>query len=136
MNKNLDLFNRWLKTALDDLEAAEWNMKGAFHNQVCFLCQQAVEKAFKAFLYMQGEREVLGHSTEKLCRLCANYNASLGKWSDDLKKLDRFYIPTIYPNGVPSGTPRENYIKDDSDFALEVAKKMVKIIDGLSTDLK
>jgi HEPN domain-containing protein len=42
--------------------------------------------------------------------------------TDELKKLDRFYIPTRYPNGVPEGTPRENYTAGDSEFALRIAR--------------
>ena len=130
MSKNGDLYSRWLRAAADDIESAEWNLKGGFHHQVCFMCRQSAEKALKAFLYLQGEREAWGHSTEQLCRLCANYNASLGKWSDDLKKLDRFYIPTRYPNGVPSGTPRENYTKGDSEFALKISREIIAEIES------
>ena len=131
MSKNLDIFNRWQKAAADDIEAAEWNYKGGFHHQVCFICQQSAEKALKALLFLQGEREVWGHSTEQLCRLCARYDTTFEKFYDDLKKLDRFYIPTRYPNGVPNGTPRENYIKDDSDFALRIARMVLRKVEHI-----
>lgn len=135
MSKNFELYKRWLKTAKDDIEAAQWDYQGGFHEQVCFLCQQAVEKMLKAFLYLNGERDVWGHSTEQLCKLCEEYNSTLGRHLEILKKLDRYYIPTRYPNGLPSGTPRENYTKEDSDFALQTAKAIVEVIESLNTDL-
>ena len=124
MSKNVEMYERWLTTAADDIEAAEWNLKGGFHNQVCFLCQQAAEKALKAFLFLQGEREAWGHSSEQLCKACAKYNEAFADLLGDLKKLDRFYIPTRYPNGVPSGTPKENYTKEDSEYGLAVVKRV------------
>ncbi|RMH59452.1 MAG: HEPN domain-containing protein [Candidatus Hydrogenedentota bacterium] len=42
-----------------------------------------------------------------------------------LKKLDRFYIPTRYPNGLPEGTPHQNYTREDADFALRLAEEIM-----------
>ena len=45
---------RWFQQAAYDLEAARWNVKGAFYNTACFLTQQAGEKALKSLLYYLG----------------------------------------------------------------------------------
>ncbi len=53
---------RWLDQAQVDLQwARHLNEQGAYY-LVCFLAQQAAEKALKAFLYAQGEELVVGHS--------------------------------------------------------------------------
>lgn len=38
----------WMKQAERDLENAKYEMKGSFYEWVCFLSQQAAEKAIKA----------------------------------------------------------------------------------------
>jgi HEPN domain-containing protein len=35
--------------------------------------------------------------------------------------LDRFYIPTRYPNGLPDLTPAEAFTADDAEVCLEYA---------------
>ena len=35
----------WMNQAFYDLKAVQWNLKGEFFNTVCFLSQQASEKA-------------------------------------------------------------------------------------------
>lgn len=46
---------RWLKQAERDLDDARYAFTGERYNLVCFLAQQAAEKALKAFLYFSGE---------------------------------------------------------------------------------
>lgn len=54
---------RWLERAMEDLRWAEdLAQRGAYY-LACFLAQQVVEKASKAFLYARGVRGDLCHST-------------------------------------------------------------------------
>ncbi|MBC8265227.1 MAG: HEPN domain-containing protein [Anaerolineales bacterium] len=41
----------WLEKAKDDLQCARHDFDGQFYTQTCFGCQQAVEKALKAYLF-------------------------------------------------------------------------------------
>jgi HEPN domain-containing protein len=41
------------------------------------------------------------------------------------KKLDRFYIPTRYPNGFEQGAPKDYYLKEDAQEALKYAQKII-----------
>ena len=43
------------------------------------------------------------------------------------KRLDRYYIPTRYPNGIPGGSPFQVYDKDDLEKAFKDLKKIVDI---------
>ncbi len=58
---------RWLRQAEQDLMDASYNKDGERFNISCFLCQQASEKAIKAFLYLKGAEDVWGHSLKDLC---------------------------------------------------------------------
>ena len=130
MSENRAFYARWLQTAREDHAAAQWNLKGEFFSQVCYLCQQAVEKALKAYLYLQGERDVWGHSVETLTKKAGVYDARLEEMIPEMKKMDRFYIPTRYPNGLPEGTPHQNYTRADADFALRIAGGIIETLSG------
>ena len=45
---------RWLRQAEQDLRDAAYNQEGEKFTLACFLCQQASEKAVKAYLYHRG----------------------------------------------------------------------------------
>lgn len=114
--------DRWLRSAQDDLDAAKHNRAGGFHPHACFLCQQSGEKALKAFLYGEGVREMLSHSLLQLLTRCNEINKDFDIPRDSVRLLDRFYIPARYPNGLPDGTPMENFSDGDSENALSAAE--------------
>ena len=68
MSRNRAEAERWLKQALYDQAAARTSRDHGYHAWTCFLCQQAAEKALKAYLYDQGQGPVIGHSTYRLIR--------------------------------------------------------------------
>ncbi len=103
MNKNLDEAERWLAQAEADLKVARWDYEGRFWWEVCFKSQQAVEKALKAYCYAQGERAILTHSLLEIARRCAKYDTDFSKYLAVCRKLDKYYIVTRYPNGLPGG---------------------------------
>jgi len=42
------------------------------------------------------------------------------------RRLDRFYIPTRYPNGLPGGSPYEVYAEEDLSEAIEDLKRVIE----------
>jgi len=40
--------------------------------------------------------------------------------------LDRFYIPTRYPNGLPDLTPNETHFAADSQLAIDAASALLE----------
>jgi HEPN domain-containing protein len=44
-------------------------------------------------------------------------------------KLDRFYIPTRYPNGLPGGVPAEVYDEQDAEGAIALANEVLKLVE-------
>ena len=41
-------------------------------------------------------------------------------------QVDRYYIPTRYPNGLASGTAAENFDHQDFDIAINAATKAIE----------
>ncbi len=47
-----------------------------------------------------------------------SHDASLATWQPLGGMLDKFYIPTRYPNGLPGGLPSQAYSEDEARQAL------------------
>ncbi|MBI4583003.1 MAG: HEPN domain-containing protein [Planctomycetes bacterium] len=115
---------RWLEQARRDLEDTRYSEAGNRHNLACFLSQQAAEKALKAYLYAQGNAVVWGHSVDELCRKSTPAEPGFEILRRKAGKLDRFYIPTRYPNGIPGGIPADSFDDQDSNQALSLAQEV------------
>jgi HEPN domain-containing protein len=129
MNRNLEEARRWLAQARHDADAAALNAREGYAALACFLAQQAAEKALKAYLYAQGERAVVGHATHLLLRRCQHYDASFETLQDVCRRLDQYYIPTRYPNGLPGGIPHEVYTQDQAQEAIAGARRVLDQIE-------
>jgi len=119
---------RWILQAEDDLQFVEWVLKqGVFFDKGCFVSQQAGEKALKSCLYAIGERRVLGHSLFEMIIELIQKDRIFEEIQNQAKRLDRFYITTRYPNGLPGGSPFQIYTKADLSGAYDDLKKIFKI---------
>jgi HEPN domain-containing protein len=119
---------RWLEQAHRDLDDAVYSRKGKRFNLCCFLSQQAAEKAIKAFLYSRGAESVWGHSIAELCDDSQKLDAGFNDLKKECAPLDRFYIPTRYPNGLPGGIPADAYKDEDAHRALTMAEQVISFV--------
>ncbi|MBI4789350.1 MAG: HEPN domain-containing protein [Chloroflexi bacterium] len=119
---------RWLEQAQSDLAVAKWNEEGKFHSAACFWSQQTAERALKAFLYYSGKRRVVGHSVLELAKACGRLDKDFKPLVNRVAPLDRYYIPTRYPNGLPGGVPAQVYQADDARDALNLAEETVIMV--------
>jgi len=117
-DRNAAEARRWLTQALHDREAARLNRDHGFHEHACFMAQQAAEKALKAFLYARGQGPVIGHSTLALSQEAGALEPAFAELAQACRRLDQLYIPTRYPNGLPSGVPHDFYDRGLADQAL------------------
>jgi len=98
---------RWLKKAESDFKSAELLLKAnkVITDSICFHCQQAIEKYFKAFLTDKEIRFGKIHDLRTLYELCVGEDkdferfdkekmADLTYYAVDLRYPDEFYIPT------------------------------------------
>jgi HEPN domain-containing protein len=120
--------DRWLEQAGRDLDDAKFAREGNRHNLACFLCQQASEKALKAFLILHGVESPWGHSVADLSREATRFDESLCELHAHAATLDVFYIPTRYPNGLPGGLPADAFGESESERAVERAARVIEEI--------
>ena len=128
MNKNLDEAARWLTQAEADLRVARWDYEGKFWWEVCFKCQQAVEKALKGYCYGSGERAVLTHSLLEIGRRCEKHSPGFSKFTPIFSKLDKYYIVARYPNGLPGLTPAEYFDREEASESLARASEILAFV--------
>ena len=126
---------RWLLQAKADLRAAEGSLTLGSFEWVCFQAQQAGEKALKALWYYHSE-EPWGHSLTKLIDdfPIEPVRAGLECHSDRAKALDKLYIPTRYPNGLPDLTPSEAYTETEARNAINAARAIIDDISAQMTE--
>lgn len=119
---------RWLRQALQDLDDVKFTLNGDRYHLACYLAQQAAEKALKAILYAKGAEIVFGHSVAELAIKAGKYCKGLETARKRLALLDKYYIPTRYPNGLPGGIPAEAFDKDDGKKALMIATEALQLV--------
>ena len=118
---------RWLLQARDDFKFVQWVLKeAAFFDKGCFISQQAGEKVIKACLYATGKRRVIGHSLFEMVVELIDIEKGFEAIIDSAKRLDRFYITTRYPNGLPGGSPFQVYSLSDLQTAFEDVSSIFK----------
>jgi len=122
---------RWLAFACDDLRMAELALGEALYNQVCFHCQQCAEKAVKGLLVHQGFAPPRTHRLGDLLRLLDPN--PLGAMDLAVQLLDRFYIPTRYPDALPGMLPEGLPDAEDAQEALTIAQQALAIITAAAT---
>ncbi len=125
--KNRHQAERWLLTAEEDLQAARLLLEAEMHAQACFYAQQSGEKAVKALWYLI-DADPSGHSVQRLITEFPRADAvsDLAEWIERGATLDKFYIPTRYPNGLPDLTPGQVYRLEDAKRGLEAARFLVE----------
>ncbi|MCS6848413.1 MAG: HEPN domain-containing protein [Anaerolineae bacterium] len=123
---NRQMAMRWIETAEEDLHTARLLRDGGAHAPACFYAQQAAEKAMKALWYAV-DQEPWGHSVVALVEDFVERNSlpNWMQWSDYAAQLDQFYIPTRYPDSLPTSTPGRMYRASDSERALACAEPIV-----------
>ena len=116
----------WLKQAEKDLNAAESMSKAGHYEWACFVSQQSAEKTLKA-IYQKYNGEARGHSVLELAKRLTRKIKMDKKIIECGRDLDKYYIPTRYPNGFETGSPYEYYTKDEADHAIICARKILEL---------
>ena len=128
---------RWLDTAINDYDAAVILKEHKKFSLSCFHAQQAAEKSIKALGYLLGN-DPCGHSISKLLHELIEKQTKLKKTLSLLgvgaMRLDQFYIPTRYPDGIPDISPEKAYGVEDAKSGIKYAKMFLtavkKIFEG------
>lgn len=123
---------RWLRQSEADIGAANGSLKNKNYEWACFQSQQAAEKALKSLYYFHAA-EPWGHSVIKLIKEFPKKRdkKEIAALLDEAGELDKLYIPTRYPNGLPELTPSEVYTKKEAQKAIKSAKAIIKKVKEL-----
>jgi HEPN domain-containing protein len=116
--------NDWLRQADKDLKHAKNALEDGDYEWSCFASQQAAEKALKA-LYQALGGEAIGHSILKMLKNLPKEIRPDKKLFKKGADLDKFYIPTRYPNGFDWGAPMDYFQKEDAEKAIADAKDII-----------
>jgi HEPN domain-containing protein len=120
---------RWLGYARSDLEAAQILLASPEHypRQVCFLAQQAAEKALKAALIAQQIKFPFSHDLDRLRNLLPKA-WRIKTLFPDLAELTVWAIEARYPADMPEALP------SDAQRAIATAAAILELIeDDLQT---
>lgn len=77
-------------------------------------------------LYAAGEREVLGHAAGDVAERIRQSRPDFDDLAGKAQALDKFYIPTRYPNALPGGIPAQSYTPGESARALADAEAILE----------
>ena len=106
--------------------------EGIYH-QACFHAQQCVEEALKAALVLEGTLPPKVHYLGKL--LSQLKSSFLEDLRPQIVSLDRFYIPTRYPDAWPGSLPEGLPNQEDARAAVEIAEIVVRRVKAKQTAL-
>lgn len=122
---------RWLVQARDEFEDADALRRRRRYYLALFHFQQAAEKALKAFLYLTCpfEEVFFTHSIYELLEMAKSMSPRF-KEVEQAARLDQYYIPTRYPNGLPGGVPSRFYTDpQEAREAMRLARAVLEMVE-------
>jgi HEPN domain-containing protein len=117
----------WFRQAVHDLAHARSSSGTGDHDWACFAAQQAAEKALKALASRLGG-EAWGHSLLAMVTELTRVEPDTAMLRDNAIRLDRYYIPTRYPNGFDAGAPLDYFLESDSREAIDHAEQVIEFV--------
>ena len=120
-------WQKWLKFSDEDLRAADATLGEGVFSAACFHAQQAVEKAIKAILLTKTGKVPKQHSILRLTEMSEDREL-FEKHKENLEFLDKFYVPTRYPDALPGSLPEGLPEREDAEKAVESAKEVVESV--------
>lgn len=120
-------WQKWLKFSDEDLRAADSTLGDEVFSAACFHAQQAVEKAIKAVLLKKTGKVPRDHSILRLTEKSEDKEL-FEQHKEKLEFLDKFYVPTRYPDALPGSLPECLPNREDAEKAVESAKEIVESV--------
>lgn len=123
--KNKNDAERWLKQAEEDFETLNIVLEKKKYYMACFLAQQVGEKAAKGVMYFYGMQLFAMHSVYGLLKALQTYVAVPEELLRYAKRLDKYYIPTRYPDAFPDEIPANMFDEEEAQASAEYAKALL-----------
>ncbi|HBY57284.1 MAG TPA: DNA-binding protein [Candidatus Atribacteria bacterium] len=123
--KKMNFVHKWLQKAESDIKVSRTllEVEDSQTDAICFHCQQAIEKYFKAYLTFKNIRVKKIHDLEVLLDMCIEKDK-------DFENLDRDKISDLSYFAVEVRYPDEFYIPsiEEARDCLEIATKIREFI--------
>ncbi|MEM2704187.1 MAG: HEPN domain-containing protein [Candidatus Bathyarchaeia archaeon] len=126
---------RWILFSRKTLDSARGDFERGDYNWACFKSQQAAEFALKALLRGLGMPSY-GHSLSRLLEEVGRVFACEDSVVQAAKTLDKYYVPTRYPNAWVEGSPDEYYTRRDAEGAARFAEDIIGWVEEKWRSLK
>ena len=120
----------WINQARKDLKVAEELMGDESLEWSCFVAQQAAGKAVKA-VFQKLNAVAWGHSTFELLKILAKKVVVNEELLNCARSLDKYYVPTRYPNSFESGSPYEYFTRRDAEDAIVCDRRIIEFCKGI-----
>jgi len=120
----------WWREAEAELAAAEDLMAHKHWAWCCFTCQQAAEKALKA-LGEHFRSSLFGHNLNMFLQALEAHISIPEAIRDATARLNRYYIPTRYPNAFDRGAPADQFFESDAEQAIRDVKEVLNFVEKL-----
>jgi len=114
----------WIKFSDRDFDTAKYlhiNMHPAPLEIICYQCQQAAEKALKAFLIYSNVKPEKTHDLEYLCKKCMIINSDFDGLIENCENLNDYGSQPRYPFEL-------EIIESDALLALQDSEKICKFV--------
>ncbi|MCL1877876.1 MAG: HEPN domain-containing protein [Defluviitaleaceae bacterium] len=119
---DLTVMNDWLKFAQRDYDIAMYLNEGFRPlptENICYNCQQAVEKTLKAILIYTVGNYPKTHDIRELYQLCKASGIDFGLTPTITRTLTRFATKSRYPDDV------NEFLETDTEIGLKYAKQIL-----------
>jgi HEPN domain-containing protein len=120
---DLTVVNDWINFAQRDYDIAVY-LNAGFRplptENICYNCQQAVEKALKAILIYVVGNYPKTHDIRELHQLCKESGVDFGLTSTITRTLTRFATKSRYPDDV------NEFTDTDTEIGLKYAKQILE----------
>lgn len=125
------LFQRWLGKAAEDLVVARLVLHEEHTAHACFLSQQCIEKSLKAYLVAKTGDHPRVHKLVDLLDKCIAMESGFAQFLNDCTRVDQYYIPTRYPDGVPGSLPEGMPNTTQATQAITSAEQILRFVTEL-----
>ena len=122
------LFQQWLDFAKEDLAVAQLTFDEKHFSHACFLSQQAIEKALKAFLIAKLNQYPRIHNLTDLHTQCIAIDVPFTQFIAECATVDQYYIPTRDPAGIPSGLASTPPTDQHAKTAINAATRILQFV--------
>ena len=124
-NRFAELAQVWLEAAIQDLAHARSARELGFFSHACFSCQQAAEKALKAYLLARQQPLIRTHNLAALLNRCIPFDESFEGLRETCIILNDYYTDTRYPDTLKFGIA---FSQEEAGAALTCAETVLDFV--------